>query len=267
MTPMLYQPTQDKISPLRKLRRAINSLGNTHTCCVCGKSFFRFSKYRGGNKAVSPYLHNMSWVSSAFDNFWCPFCRSHDRERHMILFLDALGMWEKFDNATILHIAPEKQLAFRIASRKPARYVKGDISPMRQDIEKLDVTAIGYPDHTFDCIICNHVLEHVPDDAQALRELHRVLKPGGFAILQTPYATGLEKTLENQPEVTTPEQHREFYGQEDHVRLYGRDIVNRITAAGFTSEMKKHNDLLTTTNAHHYGVNPLEPLFLFRRPA
>ena len=265
MTPMRYQPTQDKISPLRKLRRALNALGNTHTCCVCGNSFFRFSKYRGGNKAVSPYLHNISWVSSAFDTFWCPFCRSHDRERHLILFLDALNLWPVFDNATILHIAPEKQLAARITARHPARYVKGDITPARADIEPLDATAIHYPDATFDVIICNHVLEHIPDDALALRELHRVLKPGAPAILQTPYAAGLEKTLENQPEVTTPDQHREFYGQEDHVRLYGRDIFDRICAAGFTSEMKKHTDCLKHTDAPRHGVNPLEPLFLFRR--
>ena len=263
---MRYQPTQDTISPLRKFRRALNGLGKTHACCVCGNSFFRFSKYRGGNKAVSPYLHNMSWVSSAFDTFWCPFCRSHDRERHLILFLDALDLWPAFDNAAILHVAPEKQLAFRIATRRPAQYVKGDISPARADIEKLDVTAIGYPDNTFDCIICNHVLEHVPDDTRALRELYRVLKSGGLAILQTPYAAGLEKTLENQPEVTTPDQHREFYGQEDHVRLYGRDIFDRICAAGFTSEMKTHDNCLKHTAPHRYGVNPLEPLFLFRRP-
>jgi SAM-dependent methyltransferase len=205
----------------------------------------------------------MSWVSSAFDNFWCPYCRSHDRERHMILFLDTLGLWSAFEGATVLHVAPEKQLAFRIASRKPVRYVKGDLSPVRSDIEKLDVTTINYPDSTFDIIICNHVLEHVPDDARALNELRRVLKPNGFAILQTPYAAGLEKTLENQPEVTTPEQCREFYGQEDHIRLYGRDIFDRFCAAGFASEMKKHDDCLKSIDANRYGVNPNEPLFLF----
>ncbi|MCL1919859.1 MAG: methyltransferase domain-containing protein [Kiritimatiellaeota bacterium] len=262
---MLYQPTQDHISPLRKLRRALNALGKTHACCVCGNTFFRFSKYRGGEKAVSAYLHNVSWVSSAFDTFWCPFCRSHDRERHLILYLDALGLWPTFEGAAVLHVAPEKQLAFRIAARNPARYVKGDITPARADIERLDVTAIAYPDAAFDLIICNHVLEHVPDDALALRELRRVLKPGALAILQTPYAAGLEKTLEDQPEVTTPGQHREFYGQEDHVRLYGRDIFERICAAGFAPEMKKHADCLSGTDPHRYGVNPLEPLFLFRR--
>jgi SAM-dependent methyltransferase len=165
----------------------------------------------------------------------------------------------------VLHVAPEKQLAFRIAAQKPARYVKGDLSPVRGDIERLDVTAIGHADGAFDCVICNHVLEHVPDDARALRELWRVLKPGGFAILQTPYAAGLEKTLENQPEVMTPGQHREFYGQEDHVRLYGRDIFDRICAAGFVSEVKKHTDILQGTDAHFCGVNPKEPLFLFRK--
>ena len=263
---MLYQPTQDNIGFVRKARRALNGWGNRHQCCVCGRTFFRFSAYRGGWKAFSAYLHNVKWIGSDFDHFWCPFCRSHDRERHLILFFERLGFWKSLEGASVLHVAPEKRLATRIEACRPARYVKGDLVPAREGVEKLDVTLIAYPDASFDWVICNHVLEHVPDDAKALSELFRVLKPGGAAILQTPFASGLEKTLEMQAEVDTDAKRIEFYGQEDHIRLYGRDLFDRIRAAGFSLELKKHDECLPEIDALRYGVNRDEPLFLCRKP-
>ncbi|HNX34428.1 MAG TPA: methyltransferase domain-containing protein [Kiritimatiellia bacterium] len=263
---MEYQATQDRVGYVRRLRLFLNGLGSSRTCCVCGKTFFRFSKYRGGWKAFSAYLHNLKWTGSDFDQFWCPFCRSHDRERHLILFFDKLGFWEKFANAAVLHFAPEKQLASRIGACRPARYVKGDLVPSREGVEKIDVTDIPYAAASFDWVLCNHVLEHVPDDAKALRELFRVLKPGGIAILQTPFASGLEKTLEDPEEINTDEKRTAFYGQEDHVRLYGRDLFDRIRAAGFQLELRKHGDCLPDIDASRYGVNREEPLFLCVKP-
>lgn len=263
---MLYQPTQDNVGFIRKLRRGLNGLGRARTCCVCGRSFFRFSKYRGGWKSVSAYLHNLKWTGSDFDQFWCPFCRSHDRERHLILFFDRLGLWKRLSGAAVLHFAPEKQLAFRIQTCGPARYVRGDLVPSREGVEKIDVTDIPFAAGTFDAVLCNHVLEHVPDDARALRELFRVLKPGGFAVLQTPYASGLEKTLEDPREIDTDDKRLEYYGQEDHVRLYGRDLFDRIRAAGFSLELKKHDACLPDIVASRYGVNRDEPLFLCVKP-
>ena len=259
---MLYQSTQDTIGLVRKVRRALNGLGRSSHCCVCGKTFFRFSKFRGGWRAFSAYLHNLKWTGSDFDHFWCPFCRSHDRERHLILFCERLGFWERMAGASVLHIAPEKKLAARIEACGPARYVKGDLVPSREGVERLDVTDIPYAADTFDWILCNHVLEHVPDDAKALRELYRVLKPGGHAILQTPFASGLAATLEDPAEIDSDAKRIEFYGQEDHVRLYGRDLFDRIRAAGFTLELKTHDACLPDIDALRYGVNPDEPLFL-----
>jgi len=262
---MQYQPTQDTVGFVRQIRRALNGLGKTHACCVCGKTFFRFSKYRGGWKAFSVYLHNVQWTGSDFDQFWCPFCRCHDRERHLILFFEKLGFWDKLTGASVLHLAPEKRLATRIEACSPARYVKGDLVPAREGIEKIDVTGIPYPNDAFDWVFCNHVLEHVPDDAKALSELFRVLKPGGIAILQTPFAAGLEKSLEDPAEINTDEKRIEFYGQEDHVRLYGKDLFERIKAAGFQLELKTHDTCLPDTDAVRYGVNRNEPLFLCRK--
>ena len=263
---MLYQPTQDDIGWVRRFRRALNGLGRRHQCCVCGKTFHRFSTFRGGWKAFSPYLRNVQWTGSDFDHFWCPFCRCHDRERHLILFFEKLALWGELSGASILHVAPEKRLAVRIEACGPARYVKGDLVPAREGIVRLDVTDIPFPDAAFDWVFCNHVLEHVPDDARALRELFRVLKPGGAAVLQTPFAAGLEKSLEASPEIATDERRIEFYGQEDHVRLYGRDLFDRIRAAGFALDLKRHAECLPDVDALRYGVNRDEPLFLCRKP-
>lgn len=263
---MLYRPNQEKLGFLRKARRAVNGLGRSCRCRVCGKSFFRFSKYRGGWQAVSDYLKEVEWTGSDFDRFWCPFCRSHDRERHLFLYFDALGLWDSFRNAAVLHFAPEKHLAAKIEACAPALYVKGDLCPSRDGVDRMDVTAIPYAEGTFDWVICNHVLEHVPDDAAALREMCRVMKPGGWAVLQTPFARKLDTTRENEEGVATEAARREFYGQEDHVRLYGTDLFGRIRAAGLELRLAEHSGCLPSVDAAGHGVNREEPLFLCVKP-
>lgn len=261
-----YKATQDRVGLVRRLRRAINGLGSRCRCCYCGTSFWKFSTYRGGWATVSPYLRELDWVGSDFDHFWCPFCRSHDRERHMKYFFDALDFWAKFEGASVLHLAPEKHLSRCIASCGPARYVQGDLVPVRDHIQMIDVTGIEEEDDRFDVILCNHVLEHVPEDAKALRELFRVLKPGGQAILQTPYAVNLEQTREQDPAVSTDEQRRAYYGQEDHVRLYGRDLMDRIRAVGFDLTLHAHDRILPELDCQAAGVSQGEPLFLATKP-
>lgn len=260
---MDYHASQQKLSLLRKLRRTINGLGKRHTCCICGHHFFRFSKFRGGWASYSAYLHEQKWISSDFDLFWCPFCKSHDRERHLFLYFNALHLWGRFHQATVLHLAPEKWLSHKIESLAPSLYIKGDLFPSQQGVKKIDVTRIPYSDNSFDCILCNHVLEHVPNDRRAIRELFRVLRPGGFAILQTPFAAKLKTTRENEPDILASEQKCiEFYGQEDHVRLYGTDIFDRLQKTGFIIDRKEHQEVLPNINAFRYGVNSQEPLFL-----
>ncbi len=261
-----YKPTQDKVGLIRMIRRAINGLGTQRRCCICGTTFYKYSKYRGGWDAVSPYLKKLDWTGSDFDNFWCPFCRSHDRERHLKLYFDALSFWDRFKGAEILHIAPEKHIAHAITSCDPKRYIRGDLFPSRTDIRKVDVTDIQEPDGSFDIVICNHVLEHVPDDKRALKELYRVLKPGGTAILQTPYAPKLAETRESDSAVSTDSDRLEFYGQEDHIRLYGMDLMDRICAAGFDLRLKTHAAVLGDVDCAAAGVNSEEPLFYAHKP-
>jgi SAM-dependent methyltransferase len=124
--------------------------------------------------------------------------------------------------------------------------------------------AMPFDDDTFDCVIANHVLEHVGDVDRALGEICRVLRPGGHAILQTPYGSKLHRTWEDAG-IDTPAARLQAYGQEDHVRLFGRDIFERIAAAGFDALVRQHNELLDDVDPDREGVNPREPFFLFRR--
>ncbi len=263
---MNYLPTQDNPTLLRRLRRMLNGLSHRRLCCLCGHHFYRFSKFRGGVEALSPYLRQVEWISSDFDNFWCPYCRSHDRERHLVLYLEALKLWHDLKGASVLHIAPEKQLGRRVELSQPTRYIRGDLVPTREGVEQMDVTAINYPDQSFDLVICNHVLEHVPDDHKALHELLRVLKPGGRAILQTPYAASLEQSIEDPDGKKSSSERLADFGQEDHVRLYGRDLFERIQSVGFELDMRQHQQLLPDIDPARYGVNPREPLILALKP-
>jgi ubiquinone/menaquinone biosynthesis C-methylase UbiE len=126
------------------------------------------------------------------------------------------------------------------------------------------VTAITEPDGAFDLVICNHVLEHVPDLDRALTELHRVLRPGGVAVLQTPFASGRAETLED-PAITSDRDRLKFYGQEDHVRLFGRDIFDRVAAVGFRVRYVTHAEALGHLDAAREGVSSDEGLLMATR--
>ena len=165
----------------------------------------------------------------------------------------------------ILHFAPEAHLSRLIAQAAPKSYRKADLYPAAADIERIDLLAIPCVEKSFDLILANHVLEHVPDDLAALREIRRVLRPGGYAILQTPFSAKLIRTWAD-PGIDTDAARLQAYGQEDHVRLFGRDIFDRIVSAGFVACGGSHEALLPHWNAEKYGLNPREPFLLFRRP-
>lgn len=204
-------------------------------------------------------------VGSDIDHHSCPSCGCHDRERHLLLYLRSLGLPDAMRGKSLLHFAPEARLAPLIQQFGLGRYVKADLYPQDDSVQRVDLLKITFPDNSFDYIIANHVLEHVSDDVKALRELYRVLKPGGVAVLQTPYSRILARTF-NDDGVVTAEARLHIYGQEDHVRIYGRDIFDRFATVGFVSQIKEHNQALASIDSVHYGVNPKEPLFLFIKP-
>jgi len=182
------------------------------------------------------------------------------------MYFDRLKLWAAVSGGTVLHFAPEEHLREAIVRLKPKEYVQADVSPSHEDIQKIDITAIGFPDEYFDFVICNHVLEHVPNDKQAMSELNRVLKKGKYAVVQTPFSTILANSFED-TNINTEELRLRFYGQEDHVRVYGQDLVSRLESAGFEVRLQTHHVILADMDDGFYGVNAREDLILVRKGA
>jgi len=236
--------------------------GAVRECALCGAHVGFFLPYRGGWRSAPPLLHSFQVIGSDLDNYLCPTCGCHDRERHLLLYLRHKGMLEKLSGSAVLHFAPEGRLTSYIERTLPSRYIRADLFPSRAGIERIDILAIPHAAGTFDFVIANHVLEHVSDDLRALSEVRRVLKIGGHAILQTPYSNLLEHTFSD-PGVQSEQDRLQIYGQEDHVRLYGRDIFQRFAGAGFVGRVAFHPQVLQACDPARYGVNPQEPFFLF----
>lgn len=188
----------------------------------------------------------------------CGKCNALERHRLLYLFITRTGFLEP--SHSLLHFAPEAPLT-PFLKRSVGRYEGADLSPKRQLTHCVNIEDTGLPGGSYDRILCSHVLEHV-DDAKALAEMRRLLRPGGAAVILTPIVEGWAETYEN-PNVDGPEQRVLHYGQADHVRMYGRDLRDRIRAAGF--ELSEYTavepDVLT------YGLMRGETLFIATNPA
>jgi hypothetical protein len=212
------------------------------------------------------FMDHMGVVGSRRDKHICPACHCNDRDRHLWLYIEAANLLADAPEMRILHVAPEATLEPKIVALAPLEYVAGDLVPHHERHRRIDVEALEFDDDHFDLIICNHVLEHVDFLARAIAEFHRCLRPGGHLIAQTPYSPILRRTIE-----TTTSQSESFatyyYGQNDHARLYGLDLIDEFHAAGFVGEPLEHTTLLGDLDAEAYGVNPVESFFLFSKPA
>jgi len=248
-----------------RVARVFAILGSAKLCYACNRRIGRFLPYRGW-KDVPPLMKALDVIGSDVKNHACPRCGAHDRERHLLMYFDHAGMWKKIAGANVLHFAPERVLAARISNARPARYVKADLFPAAADVTREDITRLSFGDRTFGVVIANHVLEHVADDRAAMKEIFRVLEPGGLAVLQTPYSDKLTRTFEDEG-IRDDESRLQAFGQEDHVRLYGRDLFSRLQGAGFVSKVVDHDAALKDYSESLYGVNRREPFICMERPA
>lgn len=182
-------------------------------------------------------------------------------ERHRLLWL---YLKEETDFLTkkrkVLHIAPEQCFYGRFKKLKNLNYTTADLFSPLADI-KLDVQDIPLPDEIFDTVFCNHVLEHVDDDKKAMREIHRILKPGGMAIMQVPLNPNMENTIED-PSITDPEERHRLFGQYDHVRMYGLDYPERLKEAGFKVEVIDYSKKISEEMFEKYALPKREILYV-----
>jgi SAM-dependent methyltransferase len=182
----------------------------------------------------------------------CPRCGSLERQRQIALWLEANP--SDWRGRAVLHFAPDAMLRAMIEPQT-SRYIGADIAEAPGCVQ-LDIQDINLPDDSADLIICSHVLEHV-DDARALRELRRVLQPGGVALLMVPQVYSWQTTYEDQ-NVNTARERRLHFGQDDHVRFYGADFIERVARAGFDVAMSvaREPEVLT------YGLSRGETIYI-----
>jgi SAM-dependent methyltransferase len=195
----------------------------------------------------------------------CWVCGSMERHRLLhVLFDERPAMFTP--GMALLHVAPEAPLLQRIQSVAGIRYVGGDLERHFSDV-RLDVTDLAFPDASFDAVICNHVLEHITDDHRAMSEIRRVLKPDGWALLLVPDVVEQGPRTYEDRRIVEPAARLQAYGQVDHVRVYGWDYVDRLSAAGLDTEVIRMEDHLSSEFIQRHRLEKfgsVEPIFLAR---
>ena len=196
-------------------------------------------------------------------NARCPQCGSKKRHRLLWLYLrDRTNLFT--DRLRVLHFAPEKCFRKAFSALPNLDYVTADLHPGKVMLA-IDITAIPPTAGSFDVILCSHVLEHVPDDRQAMREVFRVLNPGGWAIFMIPGETDRAETFED-PRVVTPEERERLFKQHDHVRIYGRDFGQRLEQAGFTISAERYAEELGEPAIVKYGLKRKHEIYFCTKP-
>lgn len=191
--------------------------GDRYEDPITGKTYRKFLPYGYGGRAKRK-------------NVLCPGSLSLERHRLLWLYLkQKTDFFTKPHN--MLHIAPEQCFYKLFKAQANLKYTTGDYNSPIADIH-FDLHKAPFEDNSFDVIFCNHVLEHVEDANQCMRELYRIMKPGGWGIFQVPLDKTRQETYEDKS-ITSPEAHEEHFWQKDHLRLFGLDYKDKLAAAGF----------------------------------
>lgn len=234
--------------------------GSGLTCNACRVSYKQFAPHypHGANKAA---LEENQVIAGYGENVFCPNCMTRSRDRLII------GMLEQIDlaNKKVLHLSPEKQIFQHI--QKKTSVVTADLFPSKYRhidaaVMCADITRLPFDDQSFDLVVANHILEHIPDDKKAMKELFRVLKKNSQAILQVPYSVSIAKTLED-PLIDDPDLQSKLFGQKDHVRIYQLDeYLRRLKDVGFDVEISSYESM---SSLYKYGIQPGESFFVLKK--
>lgn len=210
-----------------------------------------------------PFFQKMKILGGGYrENCVCPSCGSIDRFR--LIYMALKYLTEDFAKPIkMLHFAPEPVIARKLRELNSVDYICGDLNPRPGEL-RMDILNTGCQDGEFDMILCSHVLEHIEDDIAAMKELFRILKPGGAALIAVPVAPDIASTYEDSS-VKTPEGRSEHFGQDDHVRVYSWDITDRLNSAGFQTELFPSSDFLSESDCIRLGLNREERIFISHR--
>jgi SAM-dependent methyltransferase len=211
--------------------------GKKYTDPIDGKSYRRFLPY--GYEKIR-------------ENALAPGTLSLERHRLFWLYLKNETSFFSSEGLRVLHFAPEQALLKRFRKLKHLQYTTTDLNSPIADV-KADICDLPFDDQSFDFIICNHVLEHIPDDTKAMQELYRVLAPGGTAIIQVPYDRNRKETYEDDSIADRKERAR-IFGQYDHVRIYGMDYFTKLASIGFNVEGVDYTATLSEVQIENYRL-------------
>jgi SAM-dependent methyltransferase len=245
--------------------------GTDFRCPVCGVELAAFKAGAASYVRMvreHDYIYPLSAIETFnVDAYSCPSCDASDRERLYALYLDrvfASGQRER--RCRLLEFAPSFGLSRKLKRHPLVDYRSADLFRNNVD-DRVDITDMrDYPDAFFDVVLCSHVLEHVPDDRRAMRELHRILRPDGFAIVMVPLVHGVDETNEDTA-IDTPALRWKYFGSDDHLRQYGkRDFADRLAAAGFALE-RLGVDFFGNDAFRRAGVAADSVLYVVRRTA
>mgnify|MGYP005666301721 CR=1 FL=1 len=203
--------------PLRKFYANIFYRGSAAVCNICESQFSTFIELPSGD-------------------LLCPVCGSLPRNRRLWCLLLDLRLL----SGKLLHFSPSRGLYRKLKQNPDLTYISTDFEEEFIADHRIDITNIEYPDETFDTIICFHILEHIPDDAQAMQELYRVLKPGGKVLVQTPFKNG---TIYEDASIISEVDRVKHFGQKDHVRIYSAaGLSDRLVNSGFQVQVRQFTE-------------------------
>ena len=210
--------------------------GSTYTDPIDGKSYRKFLPYG---------------YAKVRENVLAPGTLSLERHR---LFWLYLKNETTFFSAPlrVLHFAPEQAFVQKFKKQKNLTYTTTDLNSPIADV-KADICDLPFKDNSFDFIICNHVLEHIPDDTKAMQELYRVLAPSGTAVVQVPYDAKREITFEDNT-ITDQSERTRIFGQYDHLRVYGMDYFKKLSSIGFDVNALDYTNGISSDDIERYRL-------------
>ena len=225
--------------------------GNSVICPICSSKFKAFAPYGRNNRK----------------NALCLNCGSLERHRLIWKYMnETLDFFHTTRNIRLLHFAPESVFYDSLSRMDNIEYLPCDLDPEKYPyqgeikVQKIDITKIPYKNESFDFILCNHVLEHIPNDKLALAELFRVMKTEGGGIFQVPINYNHEETYEDF-NLTTAERRISAFGQHDHVRVYGRDYKDKLAGVGFNVTADEFVKGFTSEELQKFGINSSELIY------
>jgi predicted SAM-dependent methyltransferase/rubredoxin len=244
----VYRPLGGRAVGAPQAVTALHEVAQANTCPVCGQR----SVFTAFGDPPRPLAR-------------CRACGSLERHRLLYLYLrQETSLFE--DKLSVLHFSPEKGLSAALRAQKNLVYATSWYEPDRAADFHLDLTDLSLPDESWDVMIVYHILEHITEDRKAMREMYRVMKPGGWAVVQVP-VRDVPDSLED-PSVVTEKERDEKFGQYDHVRYYGwKDFADRLSDAGFEVKIERFGRELSDDLVREFSLDRDERIYLLRKPA